>query len=97
MIRHIVLFRRKAAVEKYAALERVLVERMAALGAQIPGLRAWRVAVNELVRPISWDVVLETEVDDAAALDAYLFHPLHQALVVDLKRYFEWGAVDYTA
>lgn len=96
MIRHIVLFRRKPGIEKDAALEHALVERMTALGAQIQGLRAWRVALNELARPISWDVVLESEVDDAQALDAYLFHPLHQALVADLKLYFEWGAVDYT-
>lgn len=96
MIRHIVLFRRKPDIEKDAALEHALVERMTALGAQIEGLRAWRVAFNELARPISWDVVLESEVDDAQALDAYLFHPLHQALVADLKPYFEWGAVDYT-
>lgn len=29
-------------------------------------------------------------------LNDYLFHPLHQALVADLKAWFEWAAVDYT-
>ena len=48
------------------------------------------------MRPISWDYLLDSEVNDAAALDAYLFHPLHQALIADLKPYFEWAAVDYT-
>lgn len=96
MMRHIVLFRRKADVEKNPALEQALAERMAALGAQIPAIRQWHFAANELQRPICWDYVLESEVDDAQALDAYLFHPLHQALVADLKPYFEWAAADYT-
>lgn len=96
MMRHVVLFRRKADVEKNAPLERALADRMAALGAQIPAIRQWRVAANELSRPICWDYVLESEVDDAKALDEYLFHPLHQALVADMKPYFEWAAVDYT-
>lgn len=96
MIRHVVLFRRKTGIQKDPAREGVLTERMAALGAQIPVIRHWRVAANELVRPISWDYVLESEVESAAALDEYLFHPLHQALLADLKPYFDWAAVDYT-
>ncbi len=97
MMRHIVLFRRRPGVERDAALEAGLVARMTALGAGIPAIRYWRVAANELARPISWDYVLESEVDNAAELDAYLFHPLHVALVADLKPYFDWAAVDYTA
>jgi hypothetical protein len=96
VIRHVVLFRRKTDVEKDAAREGALAERMTALGAQIPAIRHWRVAANEFVRPISWDYVLESEVESATALDEYLFHPLHQALVADLKPYFDWAAVDYT-
>lgn len=96
MMRHIVLFRRKAGIEKNDTLEKALADRMAALGAEIPVIREWRVAANELSRPICWDYVLESEVDDAKALDEYLFHPLHQVLVADLKTYFEWAAVDYT-
>jgi hypothetical protein len=96
MIRHIVLFRRRPDVQRDAALEARLAARMTALGADIPAIRFWRVAANELTRPISWDYVLESEVDNATELDAYLFHPLHVALVADLKPYFEWAAVDYT-
>lgn len=96
MIRHIVLFRRRPGVESDAAREARLVARMSALGVDIPAIRLWRVAANELTRPISWDYILESEVDNAAELDAYLFHPLHVALVADLKPYFEWAAVDYT-
>lgn len=96
MLRHIVLFRRKADVANDPLLEAALTERMLALGAQIGVIRTWVFRANELQRPICWDYVLESEVDDAQALDAYLFHPLHQALVADLRPYFEWAAVDYT-
>lgn len=96
MLRHIVLFRRKPEVTRDPALEAALVDRMAALGAEIPVISHWTVAANELERPICWDYVLESEVANAEALNAYLFHPLHQALVADLKPYFEWAAVDYT-
>lgn len=40
--------------------------------------------------------VLESSFESVEALNAYLFHPLHQALIADLKPYFEWAAVDYT-
>ena len=97
LMRHIVMFRRKPDVEKNLVLEKSLTSRMDALGAQIPVIRGWTFAANELDRSICWGYVLEAEVADARALDDYLFHPLHQALVADLKPYFEWAAVDYTA
>ena len=96
MLRHVVLFRRKRDVAPDASLETALTARMAALGAEIAAITFWRFARNEMDRPICWDYVLESEVADAAALDTYLFHPLHQALVADLKPYFEWAAMDYT-
>jgi Stress responsive A/B Barrel Domain len=96
MLRHVVLFRRKSDVAKNEEIERTLVERMTALGAQIPAVREWLVVANEIERPVCWDYLLDSVVDDKVALDAYLFHPLHQALIVDLKPYFEWAAVDYT-
>lgn len=96
MMRHIVLFRRKRELAKDALLEKALTDRMAALGQHIPAIRGWVFRANELERPICWDYVLETSVEDAAALQAYLMHPLHQALMADLKPYFEWAAADYT-
>jgi len=96
MLNHIVMFRRKPDVVANAGLEASLVERMDALGTQIAGIRGWRLSTNELDRPICWGYVLESRFDDASALNDYLFHPLHQALIADLKPYFEWAAVDYT-
>lgn len=96
MLNHIVLFRRRPEVAANTTLEQGLVERMNALGSRIDAIRAWRLSANELDRPICWDYCLESRFDDLDALNAYLFHPLHQALVADLKTYFEWAAVDYT-
>jgi hypothetical protein len=96
MMRHIVLFRRLKDVAKNEVLEKALADRMTNLNQLIPDLHAWRVGKNEMDRAICWDYVLECEVSDASALDAYLFHPAHQALIADLKQYFEWAAVDYT-
>lgn len=96
MLRHVVLFRRKAEVDRAAELEAALVTRMQSLGAQIPAVRQWRVVANEVQRPVCWDYLLDCQVDDVQGLDAYLLHPLHQALVADLRLYFEWAAVDYT-
>ena len=96
MLNHIVLFRHKPDMVAHAGLETSLVERMDALGTQITGIRGWKLSTNELDRPICWGYVLESRFDDTNALNEYLFHPLHQALVADLKPYFEWAAVDYT-
>lgn len=96
MLNHIVLFRRLKDVAPNAAVEAALVERMHALEGQIDGIRTWRVAANEVDRPICWDYVLESGFDDVDGLNAYLFHPVHQALIADLKTRFEWAAVDYT-
>ncbi|MBD1551169.1 Dabb family protein [Pseudomonas typographi] len=96
MMRHVVLFRRLPAVSENAALEAGLVEHMRTLEQQIDFARAWTVAANELDRPICWDYILDATFDDAEAVARYLPHPAHQALVADLKQYFEWVAVDYT-
>ena len=96
MMRHIVMFRRLPHVEPQPALEASLMKRMIELEDQIDFVRSWRVAANELDRPICWDYILESEFDDSEAVARYLPHPAHQALVADLKIYFEWVAVDYT-
>ncbi|WEL53354.1 Dabb family protein [Pseudomonas kermanshahensis] len=96
MMRHIVLFRRLAGVNAQPELEGRLVARMRGLTEEIDFIRDWRVAANELDRPICWDYILESSFDDAQAVQRYLPHPAHQALVAELKQYFEWVAVDYS-
>lgn len=96
MMRHIVLFRRLPGVEAQPEREATLVARMRELTEEIDFIRDWRVAANELDRPICWDYILESSFDDADAVQRYLPHPAHQALVAELKKYFEWVAVDYS-
>jgi len=96
MMRHVVMFRRLADVERQPQLEQRLVARMRDLDQEIDFIRDWTVAANELERPICWDYILDAGFDDAAAVERYLPHPAHQALVADLKQYFEWVAVDYS-
>lgn len=96
MMRHIVMFRRMPGVESQPELEAGLVAQMRDLREKIDFIRDWRVAANELDRPICWDYILESSFDDADAVARYLPHPAHQALVADLKQYFEWVAVDYS-
>lgn len=97
MMRHVVMFRRLSEVYPQPKLEAELVERMRSLPQQIDFIRDWRVEANELNRPICWDYLLDSSFDDVEAVERYLPHPAHQALVKDLKQYFEWVAVDYTA
>lgn len=96
MMRHIVMFRRLPGVEPQPELEAGLVAQMRNLKERIDFIRDWKVAANELERPICWDYILESSFDDADAVARYLPHPAHQALVADLKQYFEWVAVDYS-
>lgn len=96
MLRHIVMFRRRPGVEPDAALERDFAARLPLLPQSIDSIRAWRFSANELQRPSSWQWVLESEFDDEAALDAYLAHPAHLAVVGALRHHFDWAAVDYT-
>ncbi|HDR9879848.1 TPA: Dabb family protein [Burkholderia cenocepacia] len=96
MMQHVVMFRRLPHVAADPAREAALVERMRGLDREIDFIRAWRVSANELDRPICWDYLLEATFDNAAAVGRYLPHPAHQALIAELKTYFEWVACDYT-
>jgi hypothetical protein len=57
MLKHIVLFRRKADVQPQPALEQRLVAQMDALVQQIGFIREWKLSANELDRPICWGYV----------------------------------------
>ena len=96
MMRHVVLFRRLAEVERQPELEQRLVARMRDLDQEIDFIRDWTVAANELDRPICWDYILDSGFADPAAVERSLPPPAHQALVAELKQYFEWVAVDYS-
>ena len=94
---HIVMFRRKPGNEPDAAVEARFFDQLGALHSQVPLIRRWRLSRNQLARPTSWSYVLESAFDDVAALDAYLVHPAHVAVVGSLRHYFDWAVCDYTA
>lgn len=97
MLVHIVMFRRNPGIERDPAIERAFVSGLDGLPQRIALIRHWCLSVNELERPTSWHYVLESSFDDAAALDAYLTHPAHVAVVGSLRHYFDWAVCDYTA
>jgi hypothetical protein len=94
-VRHVVMLRRRPDVAEDSALAERLTGRLDALGSEVPGIDAWLVAANEDDRPLCWDYVLEAELTGRAALAAYLSHPLHRALLPELRSYFELAVVDY--
>jgi hypothetical protein len=94
-VRHLVMLRRRPDVAEEQALEDDLTGRLDALGSHVPGIETWLLAANEHDRPLCWDYVLEADLADRPALAAYLAHPLHQALLPELRAYFELAVVDY--
>lgn len=94
-VRHVVMLRRRSDVIEEPVLAEGLTSRLDALGSQVPGIESWLLAANEHDRPLCWDYVLEAEVVDDTALAAYLSHPLHRALLPELRSYFELAVVDY--
>jgi len=78
MIRHIVFWKLKAENKAENALK--IKTDLEALKGKIPGLLHIEVGINTDGTPQdNWDVVLNSDFEDIAALDAYQVHPLHKA------------------
>ncbi len=79
MIRHIVMFRLGATDELQRRDDaHGIAERLQALETQIPGIQSIRVDRDLGLVKGHWDVVLVSEHDDNAALEAYQVHPAHK-------------------
>jgi len=82
MVRHIVLWRLKESAngrgkaENAAEIKRLLE----GLDGKIPGLLKLEVGFDFSRTPESSDLLLYSEFDSRAALDAYQVHPLHEAV-----------------
>ena len=94
-VRHVVMLRRLPDVPEQGPLETDLTRRLTDLGTEVPGIETWRFAANEHDRPLCWDYLLEADLADEHALAAYLAHPAHQALLPELRAYFELAVVDF--
>jgi len=71
------------------------VQRLEAMSGQIPGLAHITAGADQNRGPAAHDVVLVTRHEDAAALQAYAEHPVHQEVIAWLKpRWTQRAVVD---
>lgn len=95
MIKHIVAWRLNDNNDKVADAARIK-ELLEGLRGQIPGLTHIEVGVNVVTDANAADVVLYSEFTDLEALKTYQAHPLHQAVVPQIKALTtERRSVDY--
>jgi hypothetical protein len=94
VIRHIVLFKVKEDVDARGARVQEAFDGLEKLGGVVPELRAWQVGRNVNPRPVAYDFALVSEVDDLDALQRYVDHPGHQAVVALLREVCTWVSVD---
>ncbi len=100
MVRHIVFWRLhesangRSKAENAAEVKRLLE----ALNGKIPGMLKLEVGFDFSRTPESSDIVLYSEFESRAALDAYQNHPLHEAVKpFVMAARSERRLVDYTA
>ncbi len=83
MLKHIVMWKLKDHAEgaDRAANAAEMKRRLDECKGIVPGMHAFEVVVAQPGLEATYDVVLYSEFDDKAALDAYARHPTHTALV----------------
>lgn len=95
MVKHIVMWRLRESASKAADAE-TIKSLLEGLSGKIPGLLKIEVGVNFIEDANASDVVLYSEFVDRAALEAYQGHPLHLAVVPEVKaRAIERRSADY--
>jgi hypothetical protein len=94
MLRHLVLFKLNEGVTRDDPRVVAGAAAFDELGKQIPELREWQCGWNITVRDIAYDYAINSLVDDAEALQAYLTHPAHQAGVGQWKAFATWVIAD---
>lgn len=97
MIKHIVMWRLSEAAGAKADNALELKRRLEGLNGKIPGLLKLEVGIDFSRESESSDVVLYSEFDSNAALQAYQAHPAHAEVVPFVKTVrAERRVVDYT-
>lgn len=83
MIKHIVMWKLKEQAEGADRLTnaREMKRRLDECAHIVPGMLAFEVALAQPGLEATYDVVLYSEFEDKAALEAYATHPTHKALV----------------
>jgi heme-degrading monooxygenase HmoA len=82
MLKHIVMWKLKDHAEgaDKAANAQEMKRRLDTCAGIVPGMRKFEVVVAQPGLEATYDVVLYSEFDDKAALDAYVVHPTHKAV-----------------
>jgi quinol monooxygenase YgiN len=83
MLKHIVMWKLKDHAEgnDRAANAAEIKRRLDALANIVPGMHKFEVVIAQPGLEATYDVVLYSEFEDKAALEAYAKHPAHQAVV----------------
>lgn len=83
MLKHIVMWKLKDQAEgaDRATNAAEMKRRLDECAHIVPGMHAFEVVVAQPGLEATYDVVLYSEFEDKAALDAYAQHPTHKALV----------------
>jgi quinol monooxygenase YgiN len=83
MLKHIVMWKLKDQAEgaDRATNAAEMKRRLDECAHIVPGMHAFEVTVAQPGLEATYDVVLYSEFEDKAALDAYAQHPTHKALV----------------
>lgn len=83
MLKHIVMWKLKEHAEgaDRAANAIELKRRLDECASIVPGIHKFEVVIAQPGLEATYDVVLYSEFEDKAALDAYIVHPTHKALV----------------
>lgn len=83
MLKHIVMWKLKEQAEGASRADnaREMKRRLDACAHIVPGMLTFEVALAQPELEATYDVVLYSEFADRAALEAYVRHPTHQAVV----------------
>lgn len=84
MIKHIVMWRLKDGIDQPAAA-RAIKQALEGLNGKIPGLIRLEVGINFVADKDASDLVLVSEFESQAALEAYQVHPAHNAAAEVVK------------
>jgi stress responsive alpha/beta barrel protein len=95
VIRHLVLFKLNAGVQRDDPRVMEGVRAFESLDDRIEELRFWECAWNITDRPVAYDFAINSAVDDTDALRRYLEHPAHQAGVALWREFATWVIADY--
>lgn len=94
-LHHLVLFKLKPGVQKSDSRYPDAVKLLRGLVGQIPQVLDMRAGENFSTRTIAVDFGLMVVLENETALQAYLDHPAHKAVVQAWKEIAEWTIADF--